>query len=259
MDTSQQHPKYTALVLGENDFEIIDTVDVANNVGMDPDLKPSYVDQYLAGVERELFPDFSVQVQYIRRNYRNFMGFIDTGATYDPVQLPGSRARQRAGYRRRRPANHRLQQIGRDVLPDDKSRRCRAHVQRVPDQCQEAVLAQLADQHVVHVVAHTWQREQQLRCERRWQQFDERYRAEWRLCQSQSRYSERRARTSSTTRITSRPRAPIAFRTGAASTSAVSTGTSREPPGAAARAFAASTRAPRRSGSRSEARDASTP
>jgi hypothetical protein len=88
MDTSQQHPKYTALVLGENDFEIIDTVDVANNVGMDPDIKPSYVDQYLAGVERELFPDFSVQVQYIRRNYRNFMAFIDTGATYDPVQLP---------------------------------------------------------------------------------------------------------------------------------------------------------------------------
>jgi outer membrane receptor protein involved in Fe transport len=86
MDTSQQHPKYTALVLGENDFEIIDTVDVANNVGMDPDIKPSYVDQYIAGVERELFPDFSVQANYIRRNYKNFMGFIDTGATYDPVQ-----------------------------------------------------------------------------------------------------------------------------------------------------------------------------
>jgi hypothetical protein len=86
MDTSQQHPKFSAHVLGENDFEIFDTVDVANNVGMDPDIKPSYVDQYLAGVERELFPDLSVQVQYIRRNYKNFMGFIDTGATYDPVQ-----------------------------------------------------------------------------------------------------------------------------------------------------------------------------
>src|SRR4030095_11011977 len=86
MDTSQQHPKFTALVLGENDFEIIDTVDVANNVGIDPDLKQSYVDQYMAGIERELFPDFSVQVQYIRRNYKDFMGFIDTGATYTPTQ-----------------------------------------------------------------------------------------------------------------------------------------------------------------------------
>jgi hypothetical protein len=86
MDTSQQHAKFTALVLGENDFDIIDTADVANNVGMDPDIKPSYVDQYLAGIERELFPDLSVQVQYIRRNYREFMGFIDTGSIYEPVQ-----------------------------------------------------------------------------------------------------------------------------------------------------------------------------
>jgi hypothetical protein len=86
MDTSQQHPKYTALVLGTNDFEIIDTIDVANNVGIDPDVKPSYVDQYVAGIERELIPDLSVQVQYIRRNYENFMAFTDTGATYDPVQ-----------------------------------------------------------------------------------------------------------------------------------------------------------------------------
>src|SRR4029453_13983 len=86
MDTSQQHPKFTALVLGENAFEIIDTADGANNVGMDPDIKPSYVDQYMAGIERELFPDFSVQVQYIRRNYRDFMGFIDNVATYHPVE-----------------------------------------------------------------------------------------------------------------------------------------------------------------------------
>jgi hypothetical protein len=87
MDTSQQHPKYTALVNGPDDFEIIDTVDVSNNVGMDPNLKPSYVDQYLVGIERELFTDMSVQVQYIRRNYENFMGFTDTGATYTPTQL----------------------------------------------------------------------------------------------------------------------------------------------------------------------------
>src|SRR4030095_18703 len=86
MDTSQQHPKFTALVLGENDFEIIDTVDVANNVGIDPDLKQAHVDQHLAEIEHEFFPDSSVQVQYIRRNDENFMAFVDTGATYDPVQ-----------------------------------------------------------------------------------------------------------------------------------------------------------------------------
>jgi hypothetical protein len=86
MDTSQQHAKITALVLGPNEFEEIDRVDIANNVGIDPDVKPSYVDQYIAGIEHELMPDLSVQVQYIRRNYKDFMGFLDTGATYDPVQ-----------------------------------------------------------------------------------------------------------------------------------------------------------------------------
>jgi hypothetical protein len=87
MDTSQQHPKYTAQVNGPDDFTIIDTVDVSNNVGMDPNIKPSYVDQYLAGIEREFMKDLSVQVQYIRRKYKDFMGFIDTGAAYSPVQL----------------------------------------------------------------------------------------------------------------------------------------------------------------------------
>jgi hypothetical protein len=88
MDTSQQHPKVTALVLEPGVFEEIDRQDVQNNVGMDPDLKPSYVDQYLAGIEHELLPDLSVQVQYIRRNYKDFMGFIDTGSIYEPVQRP---------------------------------------------------------------------------------------------------------------------------------------------------------------------------
>ena len=88
MDTSQQHPKFTALVLGETTSKKSTTADVPTNVGIDPDLKPSYVDQYLAGVERELFPDLSVQVQYIRRNFKDFMGFIDTGSIYDPVQRP---------------------------------------------------------------------------------------------------------------------------------------------------------------------------
>jgi hypothetical protein len=86
MDTSQQHPKITALVLAPGEFEEIDRVDVENNVGVDSDVKPSYVDQYIAGIEHELLPDLSVQVQYIRRNYKDFMGFVDTGAIYDPVQ-----------------------------------------------------------------------------------------------------------------------------------------------------------------------------
>ncbi len=73
-------------MLGPNRFNEIDRKDPANNVGMDPSVRQSYVDQFLAGFERELFPNFSATAQYIRRNFRDFMGFIDTGSKYAPVQ-----------------------------------------------------------------------------------------------------------------------------------------------------------------------------
>jgi outer membrane receptor protein involved in Fe transport len=86
MDLSQQHPKITAEVLGTNRFLEIDRRDPKNNLGIDPKLRQSYADQFLVGIERELFPNFSATVQYIRRNFRDFMGFVDTGSTYVPVQ-----------------------------------------------------------------------------------------------------------------------------------------------------------------------------
>jgi hypothetical protein len=88
MDLSQQHPKITVEVLGTNKFNEIDRRDPANNLGIDPNIRQSYTDSYLVGIERELFPTFSATVQYIRRNFRDFMGFVDTGSIYAPVQRP---------------------------------------------------------------------------------------------------------------------------------------------------------------------------
>ena len=39
----------------------------------------------LIGIERQLIPEFSLTVQYIRRNFRDFMGFVDTGSVYAPA------------------------------------------------------------------------------------------------------------------------------------------------------------------------------
>lgn len=86
MDLTNQHPFITAVVNGPNDFTEINRRNPATNLGIDPNIKQSHVDQFLVGVERELFPDFSMTLQYIRRNFRNFMGFIDTGSVYEPVQ-----------------------------------------------------------------------------------------------------------------------------------------------------------------------------
>jgi len=85
MDLSQQHPHITALVLGPNDFEEVSRRTPSTNLGIDPNIKQSYVDQFLVGLERELMPNFSATVQYIQRNFRDFMGFVDTGSIYAPV------------------------------------------------------------------------------------------------------------------------------------------------------------------------------
>ena len=86
MDLSNQHPHITAEVLGPNNFNEIDRRDPSTNLGLDPNIRQSYVDQYLLGFEREIASNFSATVQYIRRNFRDFMGFVDTGSIYAPVQ-----------------------------------------------------------------------------------------------------------------------------------------------------------------------------
>ena len=85
MDLSHQNPHITALVNGPNDFEEINRRTPSTNLGIDPNIRQSYIDQVLLGVERELIPNLSVTAQYIKRNFRDFMGFIDTGSIYEPV------------------------------------------------------------------------------------------------------------------------------------------------------------------------------
>jgi hypothetical protein len=86
MDLTHQNPHITAEVLGPNRFSELSRRTPASNLGIDPDIKQSYVNQFIVGLERELIPNFSATVQAIRRNFRDFMGFVDTGTVYAPVQ-----------------------------------------------------------------------------------------------------------------------------------------------------------------------------
>lgn len=86
MDLTQQHPHITAEVLGPNRFRELTRRSPATNLGINPNIKQSYLDQFLIGLERQLMPDFSVTTQFIRRSFRDFMGFVDTGSIYVPVQ-----------------------------------------------------------------------------------------------------------------------------------------------------------------------------
>jgi hypothetical protein len=86
MDLSQQSTKITAEVLGTNRFLELNRTTPSANVGIDPNIRQSYVDQFLVGIERQLMPSFSLTAQAFSRKFRDFMGFVDTGSVYAPVQ-----------------------------------------------------------------------------------------------------------------------------------------------------------------------------
>lgn len=53
---------------------------------IDPDIAHSYVDQLVAGGERQLGADWSLQAQYIYRRFDRFMMYTRSGAVWDPVE-----------------------------------------------------------------------------------------------------------------------------------------------------------------------------
>jgi Carboxypeptidase regulatory-like domain/TonB dependent receptor/TonB-dependent Receptor Plug Domain len=86
MDLTHVNPHITAEVLGPNRFNEIDRRNPSTNLGIDPNIRQSYVNQFIVGLERELIPNLSATVQYIVRNFRDTMGYVDTGSIYAPVQ-----------------------------------------------------------------------------------------------------------------------------------------------------------------------------
>ncbi len=97
MDTGAVPPTIVAVELGPNQFQELSRFDPKTGVGMDPEITQSFVDQFVLGVEREMFRDFSVRVEAVRRNFKNFMGFVDTGSIYQPVQRQDPGPDGRAG------------------------------------------------------------------------------------------------------------------------------------------------------------------
>lgn len=87
LDTDGLTPFITAEVLAPGVFNEIDRIDPDVSFGIDEDIRQSYVDQFLVAIEREVIPDLSVTAQYIRRNFEDFMAFVDTGSEYEPVTV----------------------------------------------------------------------------------------------------------------------------------------------------------------------------
>jgi hypothetical protein len=83
-----EEPTIVAKVLGPGQFEEVTRFGgpgAAGGLGIDPNAKHSYAEEYLAGVERELWARLSVKAQYIRRNFKEALGYVNTGTPWTPV------------------------------------------------------------------------------------------------------------------------------------------------------------------------------
>jgi hypothetical protein len=62
----------------------------------DRELRVPYTDQYSIGVDREIGGRLAVSAVYVRKDGRNFLGWIDVGGQYreEPVLLPDGRTMQ---------------------------------------------------------------------------------------------------------------------------------------------------------------------
>jgi outer membrane receptor protein involved in Fe transport len=86
-DTDGATPRITARVLPGGQFQEVSRFTPAGNQVIDEDITQPHYRQFVAGVEREVFSDFSAKVQYIHRTGQNLFGWEDPVTVYAPVQL----------------------------------------------------------------------------------------------------------------------------------------------------------------------------
>jgi hypothetical protein len=86
-DTATQTVQITARVNGPGNYTELTRLTPANNLLVDPNIKQAYMDQYMVGIERELFADFSLSAQYIDRESKDQFNWIDTKSVYAPVSV----------------------------------------------------------------------------------------------------------------------------------------------------------------------------
>jgi hypothetical protein len=86
-DTATQTVQITARVNGPGNYTELTRLTPANNLLVDPNIRQAYMDQYMVGIERELFTDFSLSAQYIQRNGKDQFNWIDTKSIYTPVSV----------------------------------------------------------------------------------------------------------------------------------------------------------------------------
>jgi Carboxypeptidase regulatory-like domain len=84
-DSSNWPPLVMVQVVGPNQFVELFRSGGQGGYVIDPDIRHSHVDEVIVGAERQIAARVSVQVQFVRRRFRDFMGLVDPGSRYSPV------------------------------------------------------------------------------------------------------------------------------------------------------------------------------
>jgi hypothetical protein len=96
LDPLSQTPDTVATVVGPNQF--VDPFTYPTTAAaIDPDIRYSFVEEFLVGAERQLPWGISAKAQYISRDFKESIGFIDPARIWLPVQKidPGPDGRLR--------------------------------------------------------------------------------------------------------------------------------------------------------------------
>jgi hypothetical protein len=78
-------------VLPNGESMLLSTTGPASNQAIDPNLKRPYVDTFILGIQREILRDFTVEINYVHKAFRDMQGDVNTTGQYvettaiDPV------------------------------------------------------------------------------------------------------------------------------------------------------------------------------
>ncbi len=84
-DVAQRPVQILARVVAPGVFEEIQRTDLRNRF-IDDDIGHSYVDQFVGGVEHQLFGGLTVLGQYIHREFRSFIAYVPINVGWTPVE-----------------------------------------------------------------------------------------------------------------------------------------------------------------------------
>lgn len=87
LDPLSDTPSIVAQVVSADEFRELYRFLPSTGFAIDPNVRHSYVEEYLLGLERSLPAGISINAQYIRRRFKDTLSFVDTATVWEPVQL----------------------------------------------------------------------------------------------------------------------------------------------------------------------------